>query len=86
LSEKAEIIALEQSQLPAERTLDKLGIPRATFYGSYDLYRESGIGALAVRRYRPDRIWNRISDDILGQIIDLALELAEMSARARVSP
>ena len=31
-SEKAEIIKLvEQSHLPAKRTLDKLGIPRATF-------------------------------------------------------
>ena len=31
--EKAEIIALvEQSYLPVKRTLDKLGIPRATFY------------------------------------------------------
>jgi hypothetical protein len=31
-SEKAEIIDLvEQSHLPAKRTLDKLGIPRATF-------------------------------------------------------
>jgi hypothetical protein len=32
-SEKAEIIQLvEQSHLPAKRTLDKLGISRATFY------------------------------------------------------
>ena len=32
-SEKAEIIQLvEQSHLPAKRTLDKLGIPRSTFY------------------------------------------------------
>ena len=32
-SEKAEIIQLvEGSHLPAKRTLDKLGIPRATFY------------------------------------------------------
>lgn len=32
-SEKAEIIRLvEESHLPARRTLDKLGIPRATFY------------------------------------------------------
>jgi hypothetical protein len=32
-SEKAEIIELvEQSHLPAKRTLDKLGVPRATFY------------------------------------------------------
>ncbi|TWI16345.1 transposase, partial [Bradyrhizobium yuanmingense] len=36
-SEKAEIIQLvEQSHLPAKRTLDKLGIPRATFYRWYD--------------------------------------------------
>ena len=32
-SEKAEIIQLvEQSHLPAKRTLDKLGIPRALFF------------------------------------------------------
>ena len=32
-SEKAEIIELvEQSHLPAKRTLDKLGIPRATLH------------------------------------------------------
>ena len=36
-SEKAEIIRLvEASHLPARRTLDKLGIPRATFYRWYD--------------------------------------------------
>ena len=35
-SEKAEIIQLvEQSHLPAKRTLNKLGIPRATFYRWY---------------------------------------------------
>ena len=48
-SEKAEIIELvEQSHLPAKRTLDKLGIPRATFYRWYDRYRGGGAEALAV--------------------------------------
>ena len=43
-SEKAEIIQLvEQSHLPARRTLDKLGIPRATFYRWYDRYRRAGL-------------------------------------------
>jgi len=43
-SEKAEIIELvEQSHLPAKRTLDKLGIPRATFYRWYDRYRAGGL-------------------------------------------
>ena len=45
IREKAEIIQLvEQSHLPAKRTLDKLGIPRATFYRWYDRYCEGGPG------------------------------------------
>jgi putative transposase len=80
-SEKAEIIELvEQSHLPAKRTLDKLGIPRATFYRWYDRYREGGPEALADHRSRPDRVWNRIPDDVRGQIIDLALELPAVAA------
>jgi len=81
-SEKAEIIQLvEQSHLPAKRTLDKLGIPRATFYRWYDRYREGGVEALADHQSRPDRVWNRIPDDVRSQIIDLALELPELSPR-----
>jgi putative transposase len=79
-SEKAEIM-VEHSHLPAKRTLDKLGIPRATFYRWYDRYREGGIEALADHRSRPDRVWNRIPDDVRGQIIALALELPELSPR-----
>jgi putative transposase len=42
-SEKLEIIRLvEQSHLPVKRTLEKLGIPRATFYHWCDLYRTGG--------------------------------------------
>src|SRR5271156_658958 len=82
VSDKAEIIRLvEQSHLPAKRTLDKLGIPRATFYRWYDRYRDGGPEALADHRSRPDRVWNRIPDDVRGQIIDLALELPELSPR-----
>ena len=81
-SERAEIIRLvEQSHLPAKRTLDKLGIPRATFYRWCDRYGEGGIEALADHRSRPDRVWNRIPDDVRGQIIDLALERPELSPR-----
>ena len=36
-----------QSHLPAKRTLDKLGIPRATFYRWYDRYRTGGPEALS---------------------------------------
>jgi len=41
-SKKQEIIRLvERSHLPVRRTLDKLGIPGATFYRWYDRYRDN---------------------------------------------
>ena len=62
-SEKAEIIRLvEQSSLPVKRTLEKLGIPRATFYRWCDLYHTGGPEALGDRSPRPDRVWNQIPD------------------------
>ena len=46
-SEKREIIGLvERSSLPVRRTLDRLGIPKSTFYGWYERYREGGDAAL----------------------------------------
>src|SRR5437868_8795631 len=57
-AEKLEIIRLvEQSALPVRRTLEKIGIPPATFYRWYDLYRTSGPEALDDRHPRPDRVW-----------------------------
>ena len=47
-SEKLEIIRIvEQSHLPAKRTLDQLGVARRTFYRWYDRYLEGGPEALA---------------------------------------
>ena len=81
-AEKVEIIRLvEASHLPASRTLDKLGIPRSTFYRWYDRYRDSGPEALGDRRSRPDRVWNRIPEVIRDEIIHLALTLPELSPR-----
>jgi transposase InsO family protein len=81
-SEKAEIIRLvETSHLPVRRTLEKLGIPRATFYRWYDRHRNGGPEALGDRSPRPDRVWNRIPEGIRGQIINLALERSELSPR-----
>src|SRR6267378_3294254 len=56
-------------------------IPRATFYRWYDRYREGGPEALGDHRSRPDRVWNRIPDNVRRQIIDLALDLPELSPR-----
>jgi putative transposase len=81
-SEKAEIIRLvEQSALPVKRTLEKLGIPRATFYRWYDLYESGGLEALDDRSPRPNRVWNRIPGDIRERILRLALDLPALSPR-----
>jgi len=81
-SEKLEIIRIvEQSALPVRRSLEKLGIPRATFYRWYDRYRSGGPEALGDRRPRPDRVWNRIPDDVRKRIIGVALECPELSPR-----
>ena len=81
-SEKLEIIRIvEQSQLPARRTLDQLGIPRRTFCRWYDRYLEGGPEALADRPSAPSQVWNRIPPDIHDQIIELALEQSELSPR-----
>jgi putative transposase len=81
-SEKAEIIRLvEQSHLPVRRTLEKLGIPKATFYRWYDLYQTGGPEALGDRPSRPRRVWNRIPEEVRGQISALALDEPELSPR-----
>ncbi len=81
-SEKLEIIQLvEQSHLPAKRTLDTLGIPRTTFYRWYDRYLTAGVEALQDRAPMPGRVWNRIPDDIRQRIIDLALDVPELTPR-----
>jgi putative transposase len=81
-SDKTEIIRLvEQSPWPARRTLDKLGIPRSSFYRWYDRNRRGGPEALADRPSRSDRVWNRIPEAIRSQIVDLALDQPELSPR-----
>ena len=81
-SDKSEIIRLvEQSHWPARRTLDKLGIPRSSFYRWYDRYQRGGPEALADRPSKPDRVWNRIPEAVRDQIVDLALDQPELSPR-----
>ena len=81
-SEKLEIIRIvEQSHLPAKRTLDQLGIARRTFYRWYDRFLEGGPEALEDRPSAPSRVWNRIGDDIQDQIVEMALDYSELSPR-----
>jgi putative transposase len=81
-SEKLEIIRIvEQSHLPARRTLEQLGIPRRTFCRWYDRYLDGGPEALEDRPSAPSRVWNRLPGEIHDQIIELALEASELSPR-----
>ena len=81
-SEKLEIIRLvEGSHLPVNRTLEKLGVSRPTFYRWYGRYQRFGESGLEDRRAGPGRVWNRIPDEVRGQLVDLALEQPELSPR-----
>lgn len=80
--EKLEIIRLvEQSHIPTKKTLDRLGIPRSTFYLWYDKYTQGGIEALEDKAPMPARVWNRIPDDVRKKIVKLALEETTLSPR-----
>ncbi|EFL87665.1 transposase, OrfB [Ahrensia sp. R2A130] len=81
-SEKLEIIRLvEKSHLPTKQTIDRLGIPRTTFYRWYDKYLTGGAEALEDRSPKPLRAWNRIPDDVRKRIVDMALDEPELSPR-----
>ena len=72
---------VEQSALSARKTLERLGVPRATFYRWYDQYRTDGPEALEDRPSRPSHVWNRIPEEIRSRIVELALEQTELSPR-----
>ncbi|WP_156970252.1 IS3 family transposase [Hoeflea phototrophica] len=81
-TEKLEIIRLvEESHLPAKQTLDKLGIPRPTFYRWYDRFLTHGVEGLEDRHSAPSRVWNRIPDDMRDRIVTMALDHADLSPR-----
>ena len=81
-SEKLEIIrTVERSHLPVRRTLDKLGIPKTTFYRWYDVYQAFGEAGLEDRTTGPGRVWNRIPDVVRQEIVELALDEPELSSR-----
>jgi transposase InsO family protein len=81
-SEKLEIIrTVETSHLPVRRSLDKIGIPKTTFYAWLDRYAAGGFDALEDRKPKPKRVWNRIAAEVRDRIIARALEEPELSPR-----
>ena len=81
-SEKMEIISLvEGTDLPVQATLRQLGVPRSTFYGWYERYVEHGFEGLQDRQPARRAGWNRISQQIKDQVLELALERTDLSPR-----
>jgi len=81
-SEKLEIIrTVERSQLGVRRTLEQIGIPRATFYNWYDRYVREGFDGLEDKKPDPGPVWNKVPDEVVGQFVSLALAEPELSAR-----
>jgi putative transposase len=68
-------------RLASATALEKIGIPRATFYRWYDLYQTGGPDALNDRHPKPDRVWNRIPDHVRERIVRLALDESALSPR-----
>ena len=81
-SEKLEIIrTVEGSHLPLIQTLKILGIPRSTYYDWCARWSDGGIDALADRSPRHRSFWNRIPDEVRGDLVDFALEHEDLTPR-----
>lgn len=81
-SEKLEIIrTVEESAIGITRTLAQIDIPRATFYSWYDRYVCGGLDALSDKKPVPGAIWNKVPQQQRKQLLDMALDLPELSPR-----
>ena len=73
--------SLETSDQVVNRTLQKLGIAKRTFYNWYGRYRKQGYEGLATRERSMRSQWNKIPPEISEQIVAMALECADLSSR-----
>lgn len=81
-SEKHEIIRLvEESDLPVKLTLEQLNIPKSTFYGWYNRYREKGFDGLLPRAGPERKQWNQIPQKEREEVVEEALEYPDKSPR-----
>ncbi len=81
-AEKYEIIrTVEESDLPAIRTLKELDVPKSTFYDWYRRYSDNGYDGLKDQTKGPRRFWNKIPDEVKQEVVDIALEHTDKSPR-----
>jgi len=75
------IRVVEQSPLPVGRVLEQLNVPRSSFFESYRQYLKEGEDGLSPRQRERRQFWNRIPEQVQGQIMELALEHPDKSSR-----
>ena len=81
-AEKYEIIRMvEESELPAKKTLAELQVSRSTFYRWYRLFLDHGYDGLIDEKSSPKRFWNRIPDEEREKVKEIALEETDTSPR-----
>jgi len=81
-AEKIAIIRLvEHSELSISRTLDEVDVPRSTFYRWYQRYQEEGLDGVADLKPRAREFWNRNPGIVRDQVVQIALEYPDKSAR-----
>jgi transposase InsO family protein len=81
-SEKQEIIRLvEHTDLPVRVTLRELGIAPSTFYRWHQRSLEGGFDALHDKKPRRRARWNQIPEPVRAEVVQLALQKTELSAR-----
>ena len=81
-SEKYEVIRLvEESELSVRRTLEDLDVNRSTFYRWYKAYRDHGYEGLLSSSKSPKQFWNKLSESVKEQCLEVALEHPELSPR-----
>jgi len=81
-SEKMEIIRMvEESPLSVKQTLQKMGIPRSSFYEWYKRYQENGYDGLKSHYKNHRQVWNTIPEWERQRVVQVAREFPEKSCR-----
>ena len=81
-SEKLAIIRLvEDSELSIRRTLAEINVSRSSFYRWYRVYERDGYEGLDNCSRASSQNWHKIPDSIRAQVVEIALEQAELTPR-----
>ena len=59
----------------------EIGLSRSTFYRWYAQYQRDGLDGLADHSSQPRQFWNRISEAVRDQVVQIALQQPELSPR-----